>query len=457
MNARTAIRVIVASLLLPFAAWSRQVVPDPDVVTIVPDETDELVANPGMGWETFHHTRQQDKNLPGWIPSTVHYARWGWGQIEPRPMCCSTSLGRPYHPDWLEDAGGRIIMADYGSQQGLAIPDLDDPNVLTRHLDFIQRLGTRYDGHPDMDHVDLGTVGWWGEWHMSNSKIGKMPTLENRWRIIDAYVNAFKKTPLLMLVGDGQCLAYATQHGAGWRADCLGDMGGFSKTWCHMRDAYPQLIQGAAAQNVWRTAPVAWETCWDMRRWVSEGWSPGYIFNYALAFHASYVNNKSAPLPEGQEVREEIERFLRRLGYRFVLRQMRHPRHVRAGDSLKLEMNWQSIGSAPCYKPYRVAYRLTNTHGYNQIFVGAATVDKWMPGTVEVFSPEFLKEPPDLPPGDIVTVVDRLTLPEEMLPGQYDLAVGIVGEHSLKPVAGIAIQGRTDDGWYMLSKLVISG
>ncbi len=36
-----------------------------------------------------------------------------------------------------------------------------------------------------------------------------------------------------------------------------------------------------------------------MRKWVNEGWSVRYIFNYALALHASYLNNKSAPLPDG--------------------------------------------------------------------------------------------------------------------------------------------------------------
>ena len=36
-----------------------------------------------------------------------------------------------------------------------------------------------------------------------------------------------------------------------------------------------------------------------MRKWVKEGWSLRYIFNYALACHASVINNKSAPLPKG--------------------------------------------------------------------------------------------------------------------------------------------------------------
>jgi hypothetical protein len=49
-------------------------------VVVQPQETDEILANPGMGWETFHRTSKHDKNLPSWIPSTVGYARWGWGE-----------------------------------------------------------------------------------------------------------------------------------------------------------------------------------------------------------------------------------------------------------------------------------------------------------------------------------------------------------------------------------------
>jgi hypothetical protein len=334
---KTALPIVITFICITSpSAWGQA----PETVTIRPQETDELLANPGMGWQTFMRSRDKDKNLPDWIPSTVHYARWGWGVLEPRPgeidyafldktlqetraagqklafrvMCCSTSPGRPYQPDWLPQAGCSVLTVDYSGQEGLTIPDLDDPNTLAMHLRLIQRLGERYDGHPDIDHVDLGTVGWWGEWHMSSSKVARMPTMENRKLIIDTYVNAFRKTPLVMLVGDAECLAYAAERGAGWRADCLGDMGGFSKNWHHMRDAYPRLVQTAGVQDTWKRAPVAWETCWEMRKWVAEDWSLRYIFNYALALHGSYLNNKSAPLPVADEVRPEIERFLRRLG-----------------------------------------------------------------------------------------------------------------------------------------------
>lgn len=452
-----------------------------EIATLVPEETDELLANPGIGWETFHRTRDKDKNLPDWIPSTIHYARWGWGTLEPeqgkidyefldkvlketsdagqhlafRIMCCSTTPGRPYQPSWLKDIGGKILVCDYDGQDGLLVPDLDDAVVLERHLDFIKRLGARYDGHADIDHIDLGSVGWWGEWHMSGSKTGKMPTMQNRMKIIDAYLAAFRKTPLLMLIGGRECLTYAAQHGTGWRADCLGDMGGFSKTWCHMCDAYPQLVTEAGVGDVWKKAPVAWESCWDMRRWVEEKWSLRFIFNYALSLHASYFNNKSAPLPEGENVRYEIERFLRRLGYRLVLRELKHPKRSHRGEPLTLVMKWQNVGSAPCYRPYRVAYQLAKKTGYVRTLIGEATVEKWMPGSLPVFTEEFFKEPSDLPPGDVVEVVDRVMLPADMPVGTFCFAIGVVGEQTNEPILRFAIKGRADNGWYPLSEIEV--
>ena len=36
-------------------------------IIVTPEETDEILANPGMGWETFHRTSKQDNSLPSWI------------------------------------------------------------------------------------------------------------------------------------------------------------------------------------------------------------------------------------------------------------------------------------------------------------------------------------------------------------------------------------------------------
>lgn len=232
-------------------------------------------------------------------------------------------------------------------------------------------------------------------------------------------------------------------------------MGGFSKSWCHMLNGYPAYIRDAGIQDVWKTAPAAFETCWDMRKWVSEGWSLRYIFNYALAGHASIINNKSAPLPPGANVRGEIERFLRRLGYRLVLREFQNSPTAKPGQKLELAMKWQNVGSAPCYKPYRLAYRLSRTDGYGKVFISPVAVNRWLPGSIEMFMPDFFKQPGDLPPGPLVSVSDSISMPADVPAGRYTLSIAVVDAASSSPIIKLSIKGRAPDGWYPISNVEI--
>ena len=451
-------------------------------IVIKPEETAELLANPGIGWETFGYPAKADKSLPAGIPSTILYVRWGWSTLEPqagklntellnwtlknaldsgqklalRVKCCNPRKGTTEHPAWLKDVGGRELLVDYGDGPAdIPIPDFDDPVVLERHLDFIKRLGAAYDGHPDIDHVDLGSIGWWGEWHMSRCKTAKMPSIAHCHKLIDAYLAAFKKTPLLMPNPANPCIAYAVAHGAGWRADSLGDMGSFSPTWNHMRDIYPAAIKRNKLQDVWKTASVSFEAPRNVSEFVEKGWPVRSIFNYARALHGSSFNGKSAPLPEDPKFRAELDSFLSRLGYRFVLKEFTHPAQASAGGPLNLSMQWQNVGSAPCYRPYRVAYRLTASDGSQRVIVGTTTVNAWLPGSIELFTADFPDNVPDLPPGDTHTVTDSLELPADLPLGEYSLAIGVVGEENDTPVVRLAIKGRTNDGWYPLGTLKV--
>lgn len=473
---RRSISMLFAALLASAASAAQ-----PETVVVTPQETDEILANPGMGWETFGFPAKLDKSLPHWIPSTVYYNRWSWATLEPRPgkidaglldnalkqardsgqrlafrvMCCSTQAGEPYHPAWLRDVGGRLLAASFEHEPPVSIPDMDDPIMLERHLDFVRRLGQRYDGHPDLDHIDLGSIGWFGEWHLTSDGRSLMPSMETRLKAVKAYLAAFRKTPVLMPLNGADVAAYATRHGAGWRADCLGDLGAFSQHWSHTRQGYPEWMRQADCFDTWKTAPVAWESCSDIREWASRGWPLRYIFNYALALHGSYFNNKSASPPDGVEVRREVERFLRRLGYRLVLNELKYPVTAKPGESFKLSTKWQNIGSAPCYRPYRVAYRLTKDNGYAKVFVGKTTVDRWLPGSVEVFTPEFFRNPPDLPRGEVFSAGDEFSLPPNLPVGQYTLSLAIVDALE-RPAVRLAISGRAADRWYPLGKVTVA-
>jgi hypothetical protein len=101
-----------------------------------------------------------------------------------------------------------------------------------------------------------------------------------------------------------------------------------------------------------------------------------------------------------------------------------------------------------------LAYRLSSESGYTKVIMGNITVNGWLPGSIDLFTDEFFKNPKDLPPGEVVEVSDAPALPADVPAGQYVLSLGVVGDDE-KPVVRLAIKGRAEDGWYPLSKVVI--
>ena len=428
-------------------------------VKVMPKETDELLANPHMGWQTFHRFADEDRNLEG-LPSPSAYFRFYWSEIEPvegqidfarfdqclaragkasqklafRIMCAGTTNDYMYVPQWLKDKGCRGFEYRY-QKEGVKhwVPDMDDPIFQEAHFRLIREFGKRYDKHPDLDLVDIGSVGLWGEWHMSGTGVD-LPSLKTRLAIIDEYCQAFPGTPKVMLIGDEEGMKHATSKGCGWRADCLGDMGGFSKTWNHMANFYPQQVKKTNAEDAWKTAPVAFESCWDMRKWKQEGWDIHYIFDYGLNYHASYLNNKSAPIPEG--TRHEVERFLRKIGYRLVLRQLEHDRTASPGSSISISMIWENVGVAPPYNDYLLAFRLAEEKSREtRIFMRTSSIKGWLPGQIKI--------------------TELLKVPENLKPGQYELALAVVDPITRNPAIRLAIEGRAEDGWYPLSRIEV--
>jgi hypothetical protein len=445
--------VTIAAVLLPAAAAQ-------ETVEVSPGEIDDLLANPHMGWETFYRPASRDENLQG-LPSSVDYIRWYWDDLEPergaidyamidrelqeahecgqqvafRVMVYGSGRRDRFCPEWLEESGCPGFRYEYHREGGTRHwgPDFNDPDALAIHLSLIRRLGERYDGHPDIVNVDIGSVGLWGEWHMSGTDY-EIPEPHVCREIIDTYFEAFPKTQLIMLIGPAEHLKYATSKGAGWRADCLGDLGMFSDSWSHMRNAYPERLALPGIAEVWKSAPVAFETCGDMRSWVQRGYDVDGIYDWALDVHASYINNKSAPIPEG--TRPSIEKMLRRLGYRFVLRRLAHSAQVAPGGELKVDMDWENVGVAPCYADYSAAVSLVSAAG-KRAWTGVvdSNTRKWLPGPVGLGA--------------------AFTLPADLPPGQYSLEVGVVDPESVEPVVKLAIDGLQPSGWYRVSNVTV--
>jgi hypothetical protein len=350
----------------------------------------------------------------------------------------TTGDGTQYNaPDWLKGAGCKLhsFQVESGGPW-ITAPDLDDPVCWDKHAALINALGKALAADGDSIQVDIGSVGLWGEWHFSGTQPQvPMPSLATRKKLVDLYFTAFPRSPLLALIGDVETLAYATSRGAGWRADCFGDYGFFSATWNHMEDMYKQHVAQAKAGEAWKKGPVAWESCYWMSKWVEAGYDVHAIFQYGLDLHGSFLNNKSTALPAGAKHRQEVEWFLGKLGYRFVLRELRHPEVLQPGRATDMVMSWENLGVAPCYAGYRVAFRLQPQQGGEPtVITTPVEVRGWLPGPISLTQP--------------------IAGPAGLAPGNYSLAVGIV-DSTGKPVVRLAIAGREASGWYPLSSVIV--
>jgi hypothetical protein len=389
--------------------------------TVYPREIHGVLVNPGMGIQTFQRYNGQTINpgtawsefgptqrvpaaatQPDYPEASVAYCRWNWRDLEPEEghyrwdiidLALSEArahgqtlmirlmphVGGDNRPDWFKKiaAPGRADLSvpparltrPRGDQ-----PDYDDRQYLKHWGALVAAAGARYDGHPDLEAVDISSIGSCGE-----GGCRFMPTWENQKTLADIYLRAFKRTPLLVNIDAAEAVPYALERGAGWRLDCWGDMRsapGTQETWGHMLDVYPQQIIRLGMTDAWKTRPVSLETCWVPLTWKQEGRDVDYILAQALRWHASTINIKSSGIPP--EWKGKFDEFQKKLGYRFILRRLSYPKTAAPGQPMALSMLWLNDGVSPVYRPYTLAVQLKSADAQVLLPV-PVDVRKWLP------------------------------------------------------------------------------
>ena len=478
----------------PIRRWRDAYGPAEKIQRIRPVESDAWLPNPHRGTTTFQRF-QGDPLFAAWnwsdthgplefpsvpvvadnakyIPrTTLSYCRWPWAWLEPcqgkyrwglvdaalrtarergqtlqlrfQPYTtrvdydktpCTAKRHPPQRsvnvPDWYWDTGARWVRkGTYAPNE----PDCNDPLYLKHFGSFIRAFAKRYDGHPDLESVDVAYAGFWGE-------SGGNTTPDSAAKLADIYLRQFKKTQLVTMLGTPGCKhaqqrTAATTRRIGWRADCFGDLRKadvpevpFGMGWNHTFE-YPRLIEKCGLRDVWQQAPVTMETCWNVPGWFYQGYDLDVIIREGYRYHTSVFMPKSAFFPAFW--REKLEEFDRRIGYRFVLRQALLPLSVRRGERFALEFFIDNVGCAPIYRPYRLALRFRQ--GRRSVVVPfKQDIRGWLPGH------RWFEE--------------KIVLPCGIKPGEAKVDMAIVGDNGC-PRVWFAIDGEQVDGWHALTSI----
>lgn len=448
--------------------------------SVMPAESDELLINPGMGFQTYQRfngdptenrnvwnddgpTRyrslagaRHNRNYPD---TSTAYLRWYWARLEPEQgryrwevidnaIAEAVRRGQQLHmrmmphdstgllPTWYLKKG-RIIPFGEPKADGTrpCIPDYADPLFRVAMEKLVGEAGRRYNGHRDLFAVDIGTLGFWGEWHNWEVPGNPMSDRAGRRWAVDLYLQAFPDTHKIMLLGNDDmpdALQYAVSHGCGWRADCWGNI---MPGWSHTVNAYPKSLGAAGAGEAWKRAPVCLESCWTFQYWAHQNWDIDFILSEALRWRASLIMAKSSVIPA--QWQDKVRTFQKRLGYRFVAREITWPTTpLKRGTGFRLEQVWINRGVAPCYDEYRLRVRLEQ---------GPKRVEIELPHRLNTWRPDV----------DIF-VRDRITLPVSMPAGTYTLALAICRPGSDRPAVKMANAKRDESGWLPVSEVTFT-
>ena len=382
-----------------------------------------------------------------YLPCTVSYCRWFWDVLEPEEGAFDWSMvesglrtarergqtlqvrlmphgsaNQPELPQWYQDK--HLTRLGGKKDRQYLEADYDSPEFFAAWGRVISEFAARFDGHPDLESVDIAFIGPWGEGagDISNAQID---------RFVDLYVEGHKQTPLLINI-DGYQFPCGIQRGAGWRCDCFGDLGFFGRKWNHTYDYYPMAVVKAGAQDRWQTQPVTFETCGVPGSWKEHDFDLDFILRQGYKSHCSVFMPKSNPIPE--DYMQPLAEFCDRIGYRFTLRQATWTPRVAQEEELGISMWIENTGIAPIYRDYSLALRLEQDQG-EVILPIQADIRTWLPGDAWIEA--------------------SLPLPADLGSGETKLYAGLVDAEMLKPQIQFAVEESAEDGWVPLGAMKI--
>lgn len=383
-------------------------------------QSDRVVINPCKGWLLTTPDAATLEGSPIVPYGSVGYCTFFWKNIEPeegvynwqildtfidsfakigKRVCFGieffASGGHEGVPEFVYEAGAGWQMLDFYNNisrksTAMRIPEHDDPILLEKYTDFLDALAARYDGNPNIEFIDMRSLGNWGEGH---SILWKDPSHRKEYvdKHLQLHIDRFKKTKLVTMWGEEQYEDIYVKHiledGVGMRRDgIMGNSDGMQPL--------PAMGRGPGVFEFWGSYKILKDYGWWYGKkktdaFADNGTNIAYFFpkeccgwwdkgNSVLLENCGGITLEQSVLHgrpthirmewgrSGAEdlLRENpelIKRLANRMGYNFMLEAAQYTET--ATDHIDFTFLWHNTGISMLYRSAHPVAALTNSAG----------------------------------------------------------------------------------------------
>ncbi len=325
-------------------------------------------------------------------------------------------------PQWMKDKG--LKMTSYDDPGGGQCPDYQNPAFQAALLRFAKALGSRYDKNDRVPFIELGILGFWGEWH-TWPKMELFAPEPFQKQMLDVMTTAFP-TKHLLARNPGGTAGQVTS--VGYHDDMIPEDTLGPEDW-----KFLTAMSKAGRGDSWKSKPRGGEMM------------PAMLKEYATSklettlkaideAHFSWIGPACpALLLQTPELTFNQSTMVRRMGYQFALRSVSV---TREGESLKLIVKGENEGVAPFYYSWRVELALLDEKG-NVVERRPVEIDirKWLPGKFQ----------------------EEVKVNFKAWDGRKSLALGIIDPYRKVPNIDFATAIPHRNGWQILGSLSSPG
>ena len=410
----------------------------PAPVAIRPESVPGPLDNPLKGWCPYVDSG------PITLPYSMVYHYASWKELEPtegnfdfdgwerrawaKPAARGKHVvfrvyvdypGRPSGlPDWLRD---QVKLTSYKEHGGGLSPDYENPALVAGMERLIAALGQRYDRDPRVAFLELGLLGYWGEWHTYPNKT-LQPSVRTETRIINAYRQAFPTVGLMARYARDDA---GTRDWLGFHDDMFPEDTDNGQDWSFLAG-----IRRAGRSENWKRAPIGGEMVpGAARKWLGDPQTRTMIDRS----HFTWVGPYCPALARDPNA-DAAAQLVRQMGYQFRWTEFQIPTRAEAGQPVPVKLIGVNEGVAPFYKDWAVELALIDPGGEVKSRTRLASdVRSWLPGPIEI------KTSASLPAA----------------PGPYRLAIGIIDPMTTAPAVKFANKLDGQNGWTILGPMEV--